>query len=263
MWLFPVALSRKWGMDWFGESHIGLIRPNNEDCFGALPDEGLWIVCDGMGGHAMGEQASRLAVDTVLRGVGRGLGLKQALMEAHRAVAALAHGPDGRRTPGSTACALRVRGRRWECAWVGDSRLWSWDGRRLRLLTLDHTRAQRLVKLGIITLDEAETHPQRHVLVQCLGMKEGEPEPEMVEGEWREGMAAFILTTDGAVGHEDPEAMERALRGTGSPKEAVRRIIEASLEAGGRDNITAVVVDWPRSAPSLLERAARILKRVI
>ena len=239
---------------WAGESNRGYVRENNEDFFLTDVDMGVWIISDGMGGHSIGEVASKTAVGTVYKCLKDGISLYDSVLFAHEEVKKLAENRVFSRPPGATICVLKIEDKTWECVWAGDSSLWMWDGRKLKKLTQDHTRPWDLVRWGSISEEEALNHPAKNVLTRCLGMK-GEFVPERIEGRFDPDKCAFVLTTDGAIGHESPKAMEKCLKDAKDPEYAVKKIIAASLHAGGRDNVTVLVVGW-------CERKG-ILKRIL
>jgi protein phosphatase len=150
-------------------SHIGLVRTANEDATLSREDLGLFLVCDGMGGHGGGERASRLATATVEKEIGCGRTLQEAVLAAHAAVAELEADPGALR-PGSTIVALHLAGGGYQLAWVGDSRAWLIEGGKIRQLTVDHTVTEQMVAWGDLRPEEALHHPDRHRLTQALGV---------------------------------------------------------------------------------------------
>ncbi len=232
-------------LNWFGNSHPGLVRQNNQDCYSGDPEIGLWVLCDGMGGHQHGEKASRITVDTINKMVKNGVSLTESILKAHQAVRTLINPLKiNGKQPGSTVVALRILNTTWEIVWLGDSRAWTWNGIDLQQLTIDHTPVQEMITEGNLSLTEARLHPWRHYISQALGM-DCDIVPGHLEGTWDIKQEAFILTSDGAICHKDPEICHQTLIGTKNPQEAVEKIISASIDVGGHDNITVVVVGWP------------------
>jgi len=224
-----------------GKTHVGKVRQNNEDCLLVLPENGLYLVCDGMGGHSSGELASKLAVDTIGAEIRAGKGLKEAILAAHQEITGL-HSEDGQMTgkPGSTVVALQVDGDSWQLCWVGDSRGWLLQKGKMEQLTVDHTVVQQMVNWGDISAEEALTHPDRNRLSQALGSRDEPPVVGCVDGSLASGMR-FLLATDGMALWNAPAELAKMLGG-GTVDLAVERLIDLSLAEGGKDNVSCVVV---------------------
>ena len=224
-----------------GRSHIGRVRKNNEDSLLILSDIGLYLVCDGMGGHSDGELASKLAVEIIYAEIQSGNGLNTGILAAHRAIQML-EGADekGERKPGSTVVALKIDADSWQLCWVGDSRGWLLQKKAFQQLSVDHTVVQQMVNWGDISAEEALTHPDRNRLSQALGSRDKQPVVGCVEGKLHAYMS-FLLATDGMALWNEPGNLQRLLLSHG-PEAAVDRLIELSLEEGGHDNVTCIVV---------------------
>lgn len=228
-------------------THPGKIRELNEDNFIADPKLDLWVVADGMGGHAAGEVASKIVVDDLLREVREGGRLSDAIVTAHHSVLDAGAERPGTFAMGSTVVALRLRERAYELSWVGDSRAYLWDGKQLSQLTKDHSFVQQLVDHGIISEDEAKTHPKRNVITRAVGHQgargfaTSELQVDTVEGILEEGQS-ILLCSDGLTGEVSTEKIERRFREGMSPQETADKLVEDALENGGRDNVTLIVV---------------------
>lgn len=222
-------------------SHVGLRRTLNEDTYFADPDTGLWLVADGMGGHAFGEVASALSRDAALQALSSGDSLTAAVTYAAHAVAAYAQLRRSALPMGSTIALARTRMDRYEVAWVGDSRAYLWDG-TLHQLSCDHSVVQELVDMGAISRDEARKHPQRNIVTQALGVTD--PENLRIgyaEGEWRRGNQ-LLLCTDGLTEHVSDSRIARILACQNlSAQELTEHLVFCALRGGGSDNITAVL----------------------
>src|SRR5579872_2187990 len=163
-------------VDWAYLCDIGTSRDNNEDYAGAVvPDSGdpLFVVCDGMGGHAAGEVASRLGVETMLQQWASGSGaahqrLRSALRTANVAVFDASHDA-GRRGMGSTLTALAVSGKEVAIGHVGDSRAYLVRQGQAAQLTADHSRVGEMLRTRLITAEQAARHPARSMLTRSLG----------------------------------------------------------------------------------------------
>ena len=151
-------------------THTGLRREHNEDTYCADPDMGLWLVADGMGGHEHGEVASALARDVVIREVTKGQALAPAIQSADEEIIRHSNEKRSERPMGTTVVAVRVRNHDYEVAWVGDSRVYLWNGGSLRQISQDHSYVQELIDQGAISAAQARTHPHRNVVTQALGV---------------------------------------------------------------------------------------------
>jgi serine/threonine protein phosphatase PrpC len=223
-------------------SHVGAVRRQNEDAFSARADLGLWIVADGMGGPAAGEVASTLVISEVEARIAAGEGLVDAIRAAHGAI--LAAPGEGRGTAGmgSTVVALRLRVDSYEVAWVGDSRAYLFREGRLHQLTRDHSLVQEMLDRSEITPAQARRHPQRNIITQALGgLGTATPVPDRVSGVAHKD-DVFLLCSDGLNGELGEVQIKTLLSDAEGPEHTAQQLVEAALSAGGRDNITAVVV---------------------
>lgn len=215
---------------------VGRVRKGNEDSFTAK--DPLFAVADGMGGHQGGEVASSLALETIGKG---SRPIEQMVQEANQAVYRRADQDPGLSGMGTTLTALVADGEVLRMAHVGDSRAYMLRDGRLQQLTKDHTVVQRLVDEGKLTAEEAEIHPQRSILTRALGVDEslqvdqGAIEPRTGD--------RLLLCSDGLTGMVDEERITRILIENPDPQAAADALVEAANEAGGQDNITAVVMD--------------------
>lgn len=234
-------------MRYFQISNTGCVRSSNQDF--VLADEALrlWVVADGMGGHAGGAQASRLACDAVVEGVQHGMPLSDAFEVAHSRVRTAQDDNESLRDMGTTLVAVReTENCSYELAWVGDSRIYRLgaESGEFECLTRDHNIAGRLLKTGRITADQARQHPQRHILTDCIGQREGLPTIESTRLDWRAG-DRLLLCTDGLNGELSDTEMARWLVEIHSPREAAEKLAHRAIEAGGRDNVSLIVLDAP------------------
>ncbi len=228
----------------FGHAtHVGLRRAHNEDTYWADGELGLWLVADGMGGHEHGEVASAVARDTLVREVGAGSDLAKAVRSADEAIIALSSKSSEALPMGTTVAALRVRAQDWEVAWVGDSRVYLWQGGVLKQLSQDHSYVQELVTQGAISAEQARNHPHRNMVTQALGITSPrELHVETRQGTLQPGMQ-FLLCSDGLTEEVEDETIARVLaREELAAQECVEHLVLAALEAGGSDNITVLLV---------------------
>jgi protein phosphatase len=218
----------------------------NQDAFLDRPDIGLWAVADGMGGHASGERASSLVVEALSRlpvpaMLGRSVRHAECLItEANRRLIDEADA-SGEEVIGTTVVALLAMGHACALLWVGDSRMYRLRDDRLAQLTQDHTEVQQLVLDGKLSAEQAESHPYAGVLSRAVGA-EDELQVDSALETLMDG-DRYLLCSDGLT-KELPQDRIQQLLGSGEPEEVVRRLVEAACAAGGRDNVTAVVVDF-------------------
>lgn len=236
-----------------GKSDVGQVRPGNEDSLFADPEHGVFLVADGMGGHAAGEIASRMAAEmvgpdvarAVAQGIrGRDLGerIVQLIEEANQAIWGRAHSEPDKSGMGTTLTLLVLSPPgRYRLGQVGDSRAYVFRDGRLDQITQDHTLVQQQVEEGRLTLEQARTHPLSHILTRALGT-EAEAQADTYEGEAHQG-DVFLLCSDGLTGMLSDADIAMTLRANGQDIEAAAdALIEAANVAGGQDNITALLV---------------------
>ena len=228
----------------FGHAtHVGLRRAHNEDTYWADGALGLWLVADGMGGHEYGEVASAIARDTLVREVGEGRNLSEAIRAADEAIIALSQRRSAGLPMGTTVAALRAQGDNYEVAWVGDSRVYLWQNDALQQLSQDHSYVQELVAQGAISAEQARNHPHRNMVTQALGITD----PQQLHLETRTGKLEpgmqFLICSDGLTEEVDDEAIATLLaRNELAAQECVEHLVLAALDSGGSDNITVLLV---------------------
>ena len=226
---------------------VGRVRSVNEDSFLSRPEAGLWVVADGMGGHAAGDFASRTIVqqlysiglsgspdDFQARFMDR---LGRANDEIKEHAAALDKGAIG-----ATLVALLVQGPDYACIWSGDSRIYRLRDGALQQQTRDHTEVQALLDAGSITEQEAETWPRRNVITRAIGVSD-DPQCDVVAGVLNPG-DVFLLCSDGLTEHSSDDDLCRTLLQSSSPEAACQELIEMTLDKGAKDNVTTVVVHF-------------------
>lgn len=244
-------------LEYSAATDTGRKRDNNEDRFLSLPERGLWLVADGMGGHAAGEVASAIVCDTLMTQKNPG-NLGETIQRSHRAILAAPGKGVGSPGMGSTVVALHSQEQQYEVAWVGDSRAYLWthtpEGGQLERLTTDHSYVQMLLSTGAIKESEVENHPDKNIITQCLGSTQlGEVEVDSVRRRWRPGQW-LLLCSDGLSDELDERALSEELARHRHPRSAVEGLLQAALAAGGKDNITLVLVQSPLTRPGLWQR---------
>ena len=227
----------------FGHSsHVGLRREHNEDTYYADAELGLWLVADGMGGHEHGEVASALARDTVVREIGAGMPLAQAVQRADEEIIHHSSKKAEALPMGTTIAAIRMRATEYEICWVGDSRVYMWNG-ELKQMSQDHSYVQELIQQGAITQEQARVHPHRNVVTQALGVTDpASLRVETLRGNLQPGMQ-ILLCSDGLTEEVDDRHIGQVLaREDLSAQECVDHLILAALEGGGSDNVTVILI---------------------
>ncbi|MGH2677642.1 MAG: Stp1/IreP family PP2C-type Ser/Thr phosphatase, partial [Actinomycetota bacterium] len=218
---------------------VGRVREGNEDAY--MVRDPLFAVADGMGGHQGGEVASNLALERLQRASDGDSDLADVVREANRAVFEQAAQDPGLAGMGTTLTAVRVQDERLHLAHVGDSRMYLLRDGRLERITRDHTVVEQMVDQGRMTAEDAKIHPQRSILTRALGVDE-EVQVDETDVDVRPG-DRVLLCSDGLTGMVNEDRILSILTDTPNPKAACAVLIEAANQAGGQDNITAVVLD--------------------
>jgi protein phosphatase len=235
-------------LDVAGHTDVGRVRTNNEDSFGLDSTHGIFVVCDGMGGHAAGEVASQMAVQSTIASFAShripnadlcGL-LFDAVTEANRSVYVAAHSQESRHGMGTTLVALVAEFPNACIVNVGDSRGYLLRAGELRQVTNDHSLVMEQVRRGVLTLEEARRSSVQNIILRALG-SEPEVEIETHELELQQG-DTLLLTTDGLCRHVPDEQIAQILLEASNSEESSTALIHAAKSAGGEDNITCVVI---------------------
>lgn len=225
-------------------SDVGRVREINEDACLDQPELGRWAVADGMGGHAVGDLASRLVIDSLTR-LAPPTGMKAfvadartRLQKANRQLRDEAARRQVQRI-GSTVIVLLACDRFCGYLWAGDSRLYLYRDGQLRQLTRDHSQVEALKSMGVITDEEARHHPAQHMITRAVGATDllelDDDAIEVADGD------VFLLCSDGLSNEVSDQDMLAVLT-TVACERASEELVELALARGGRDNITAVVV---------------------
>ena len=239
------------------QSDIGRTRSENQDAFGEFQTADgarLLVVADGMGGHRGGATASRVCVETVGRAFASSAAaaperLRAALVEANARVHEAASGDPELAGMGATVVALALDASgRAELGWIGDSRAYRFRAGTTELLSEDHSVVSQMVRAGVISEAEAETHPRRNELLLAVGPTPT-VEPALRSLELEPG-DRFLLCTDGLWGSV-PKPEISAVLGFEAPELAVRKLVARANEHGGPDNVTAVIAWLPEEGAAL------------
>jgi protein phosphatase len=243
--------------DIFSITDIGLVRLTNEDNCGiaGTPNGLLCVVCDGMGGHAGGAEASRIAVECIITYLdrqkypGTRTALNDALEFANLQIIGVASENPELKGMGTTACVLLVQN---ACVWTahaGDSRIYLYVAKEQRLyrLTKDHSFVQTLVEQGIIYGDEAESHPDKNRILKALGLKENLCAEICSRPVLPAKGDIFLICSDGLSGMVSDEHIEKILANKTNMQQKEASLMSAAKKAGGTDNITFQMVRIRRS----------------
>lgn len=239
------------------KSDVGRVRDGNEDSY--LVQEPFFAVADGMGGHLAGDVASRIAVQTISDHTGDGAaagpeGLEHAVKDANAAIHEKASSDPSLHGMGTTCTLVLVDNSDLHIAHVGDSRAYLFRNDELTLLTEDHTLVGRMVKEGRLKPEEAERHPQRSIITRALGV-DAEVEVDLLTVPVESG-DRILLCSDGLTSMIDADAIHGILARNETPQEAVDELIEAANDAGGEDNITAVLLAFVENGNGMTAHAA-------
>ncbi len=234
-------------------THQGLVREMNQDSILTLPEYGVFMVADGMGGEQAGEEASAQTVASTREvmldffRVPPGKpgqvehSIREALLKANTDVFQISVREPAKRGLGSTGTLLCLHRGVYFIAHVGDSRIYLVRGGQMHQLTRDHTLVWLLYEQGSLQREQLETHPERHLLTQCVGSQKPIA-VDTFEGAIQPG-DVFLICSDGLTGYAGEEAMEKALLAQNlSLKEKADQLVTASLRAGGGDNVSVVLV---------------------
>jgi protein phosphatase len=228
-------------------THTGKVRAHNEDACLALPERGIWVVADGMGGHAQGDVASGAVVKSLqalpdipdiaelTTAATAALGSVNASLR-ERAASQTADGG----VIGSTVVALLARDHHVTCVWAGDSRIYLYRDGELRALTRDHSLVEELVLRGELKPEHALSHPEANALTRAVG-GEDRLEVDEVCVEAHPG-DLFLLCSDGLTKELPQDAIAAVLRGTTGLQDACDALVQETLARAARDNVTVVLV---------------------
>jgi serine/threonine protein phosphatase PrpC len=230
--------------DSFGGTHQGRVRPINEDRFLSRGDAGVFVVADGMGGHSHGDIASSAIVQSVndhIASVSHSEQITrfaQSIIHANDAIRDISQ-TNGNIMIGSTMAGLVVSEDRFSVLWTGDSRVYLLRDYKIRQLTTDHTEAELFLRKGTISAEQAENWPRKNIIVHAIGVDD-QPHIETTNGATRPG-DVFVLCSDGLTKHLIDEEI-RVVALSNSAKAACVEMIRLTLERGGTDNVSIIVV---------------------
>jgi serine/threonine protein phosphatase PrpC len=243
-----------------GKSDVGCVRSNNEDNFGYDSRWGIFVVCDGMGGQAAGEVASKMAVDILLgyfREAGKTGGYPQvgeplqgvspdaralasAIQLANRTIYETGQKQQSKSGMGSTIVAVLIRGNALSVGHVGDSRIYLIRQNSIQQLTQDHSLVMEQVRRGYITREQAERSEMQNIILRALGSEESvDPDVEdlvVLAGD------TLVLSSDGLTRHVRDEEILEIVSSSSSLEQGCAALVEAAKNNGGDDNITCLLL---------------------
>ena len=230
----------------YGKTDVGKARKLNEDSMLVRPDVGMFAVADGMGGHEAGDVASQMVV-SALNEIQLGSSLEKyindiedALVNVNKKLIEIAHQGEKPTTCGSTVVVMLAYEKYCAFLWAGDSRLYRIRDNKLIQLTTDHSQVQLYVEQGLISKDEAETHPHANMITRAVGATEDfvldVDMQEMAKGD------RYLLCSDGLTKHISDLDFEKMLA-KGDVEKKCSELIDLTLARGAKDNVTAVLVD--------------------
>jgi len=231
----------------FGITDVGKVRKHNEDSILDRCEIGLWVVADGMGGHAAGDVASQMIVSS-LKKIHEGITLNRyiddiedRLLKVNERLIEKAKAAEKRVTIGSTVVVLLAYQDYCIYVWAGDSRLYRLRDAEIRQMTPDHSQVERYVEQGLITREEATVHPHANMITRAVGASDNlflDMDIQTMETGDR-----YMLCSDGLTKHVSDLEMEEILDEKDDAEESCRTLIDMTLERGAGDNVTVIVID--------------------
>lgn len=232
-----------------GDTHIGKVREHNEDALLVSMEKALFIVADGLGGHAAGEVASHMAVDVIQDHILASYDsieklredIVRAIKEANRIIFEESRRDMTKRGMGTTVVVAKIEDHKALIGHVGDSRAYHIRDKSMIQLTVDHTIVEEYVRMGLLSRKDALYHPYRHVLSRSVGTA-GAVDVDIVEVEIEEG-DIFLLCTDGLTNMlTDEEILNTIIAFLPDTEKITHALIGKANERGGIDNITVIII---------------------
>jgi serine/threonine protein phosphatase PrpC len=228
-------------------TNVGMVRSINEDACAAWPENGLWVVADGMGGHDAGDLASGSIIAAMEKlNASASLGefidvVDDCLIGVNRDLLAEAASRGAETTIGSTVVVLLARQRHCACLWAGDSRIYRLREGALQPVTQDHSQVMEMVEQGLLLREDAESHPAANVVTRAVGAADDlylDVEIKALHDGDR-----YLLCSDGLTKELSEQEILEAVQ-NGGCQETCQRLIDLALERGSRDNVSVVIVDF-------------------
>lgn len=230
----------------FGLSNVGKVRKHNEDSYLERPEIGLWVVADGMGGHAKGDVASQMIVNS-LKKMHEGTSLSRyiddiedRLLDVNDKLLEKARASANKVTIGSTVIIMLAFDKYCTYIWAGDSRLYRLRKGELKQISADHSQVELYVEQGLISREEALYHPHSNMITRAIGaIDDLYLDMDMQEMERND---RYLLCSDGLTKHILDYEIEAMLQ-EGTAEETCNNLIETTLDRGAGDNVTVIIVD--------------------
>lgn len=227
-----------------GTTNTGAVRQLNEDSYTQLPDHGVFVVADGMGGHEAGEVASKMIVDDIGKydyqnEPDKVAAIRKNIQQSNREIRDISEQQFGGRTIGSTVVALSLTTTHYNIVWAGDSRAYLFRNGHLQQLTRDHSQVEELLANDLISQEEAENHPLANVITRAVGAHEELLLDEIV-GKTETG-DIFLLCSDGLYNELSFGEMENLIKQS-NISDINKALIHSALIRGAKDNVTSVLV---------------------
>jgi len=228
------------------QTHRGTVRKINEDAFLELPQQGVWVVADGMGGHAAGDVASQLVIDTIQQAVEHHSTkqlnvdmLVKALQQSNSKLQQMSENQFSGNVVGSTVVVLWIKDGHYTLLWAGDSRGYLLRNNKLQQITKDHSQVNDMVDEGVLKAEEAESHPLANVITRAVGV-DVELDVDVKTEKLLIG-DVLLLCSDGLNKEVSDIEIEKALQ-PGNIIDAGMALMHASLVRNARDNVTCIIV---------------------
>ncbi len=237
----------------FSRTDIGKKRKLNQDYIFSSDEKignlsNVFIVADGMGGHAAGDLASKSAVEVITRSIGESFEsnpsiiLRKAIEAANERVFEVAEANPELEGMGTTVVAATFIGRFLQVANVGDSRLYIIHDREIRQVTVDHSLVEEMVRRGAVTREDSSHHPKKNIITRAVGVKET-VDVDLFTEELEDG-DMVLLCTDGLTNMVSDERIRMTVAASRDVTEAVIHLVDEANEQGGKDNISVILVQY-------------------
>lgn len=255
--------NQKLQVEYFGLSHIGMVRTENQDSFGKYPEDSLdsytdkgllFVVADGMGGHTGGKQASSIAVNTVGKKYFESTlkppeALKEAIVSANSEIHRTSESSSQHSTMGTTCTSMVLIEDKAIIGHVGDSRVYRIINDKIEQITDDHTKVQEMLKQGVLTPEEAKVYPSKSVLARALGVEKNVKVDILPDIPLKAGQI-FLICSDGLAKVNENEIV--SIISENSIAESCNKLVDLANERGGKDNVTVQLIKLSNSQSPVL-----------
>ncbi len=231
-------------------THAGNVRKVNEDAVLSCPEQGLWVVADGMGGHAAGDVASQMLVENLSSNMSSIDSLSRfvdntedVILQVHQAIREHSQREFGGKTMGCTVVSLLARGAVGVCMWAGDSRLYRLRGEQLTTISSDHSQVNEMVEKGLLKPEEARTHPRSNIITRAVGaLPKLYLDITIIDIQPGD---LYLLCSDGLYGEMEDEALREELIRSDSLNSVADQLVSVVLEGRAKDNLSVVLAQAP------------------